>query len=80
MHNGNVCSLIPNPIRTALIRLNVDIWGKRSELTASTRPFRVGVFSMRASNTSSDSLRTYSKTEKADKCGQLWSLMHKLQA
>lgn len=45
---------------------------KRSELTASTRPFTVGVFSMRASNTSSVSLRTYSKTAKAEKCGQLY--------
>lgn len=45
---------------------------KRSELTASTKPFTVGVFSMRASNTSSVSLRTYSKTAKAEKCGQLY--------
>lgn len=45
---------------------------KRSELTASTRPFTVGVFSMRASNTSSVSLRTYSRTAKAGKCGQLY--------
>lgn len=66
--------------KTALIMLIVDIWEKSSELTASTRPFRVGVFSMRASNTSSASLRTYSKTAKAEKYGQLWSLMHKLQA
>lgn len=34
-------------------------WG---QLTASTRPFSVGFFSMRASNTSSVSLRTYSRT------------------
>lgn len=32
------------------------------QLTASTRPFSVGFFSMRASNTSSVSLRTYSRT------------------
>lgn len=32
------------------------------ELTASIRPCSVGFFSMRASNTSSDSLRTYSRT------------------
>ncbi len=57
------------PYQTALIMLIVDIWEKSSELTASTRPLRVGVFSMRASNTSSASLRTYSKTAKAEKCG-----------
>lgn len=37
------------------------IWTK-DKLTASTRPFSVGFFSMRASNTSSVSLRTYSRT------------------
>lgn len=33
-------------------------------LTAVLRPWRSGVFNMRASNTSSDSLRTYNKTER----------------
>lgn len=50
----------------------------RAELTASTRPFSVGVFNMRASNTSSVSLRTYSKTANTERCGQLRSLIHKL--
>jgi len=31
---------------------------------------------MRASNTSSVSLRTYSKTAKAEKCGQLYMVTH----
>lgn len=34
------------------------------KLTASLRPLRVGVFNMRASNTSSVSRLTYSRTEK----------------
>lgn len=34
----------------------------QEQLTASTRPFSVGFFSIRASNTSSVSLRTYSRT------------------
>lgn len=38
---------------------NTVNWG---QLTASTRPFSVGFFSIRASNTSSVSLRTYSRT------------------
>lgn len=33
-----------------------------TRLTASTRPFRDGVLSIRASKTSSDSFRTYSST------------------
>lgn len=36
--------------------------GAANGLTASTRPFSVGLLSMRASNTSSVSLRTYSRT------------------
>lgn len=38
--------------------------GVRRALTAFLSPFRSGVFNMRASNTSSVSLRTYSSTEK----------------
>lgn len=34
----------------------------QEKLTASSRPFSVGFFSIRASNTSSVSLRTYSRT------------------
>lgn len=35
---------------------------KKAERTACLRPVRVGEFSMRASNTSSDSCRTYRRT------------------
>lgn len=38
--------------------------GSTRPLTALLRPFRSGVFNMRASNTSSVSLRTYNSTEK----------------
>lgn len=74
------CVHIPNPYEQKwqwCLPLHWQCWmwtsgEKRSELTASTRPFTVGVFSMRASNTSSVSLRTYSKTAKAEKCGHLY--------
>lgn len=42
------------------------------ELTASTSPFSVGVFSMSASKTSSLSFRTYSKTGRAK---EMWSVV-----
>lgn len=40
------------------------VGGVHRQLTAFLSPFRSGVFNMRASNTSSVSLRTYNRTEK----------------
>lgn len=45
--------------------------GVRRPLTAFLSPFRSGVFNIRASNTSSVSLRTYSRTEK-QRAGYSW--------